>query len=107
MKHGPIALIDRETPSVVMAMQGPLYEKVISNQEVVQARNGPVIAIATEGDDRIRDKADDVIFIPATHALIDPLLASVPLQLLAYHIAAERGCDVDKPRNLVKSVTVE
>ena len=107
MKHGPIALVDQDTPSVVLATAGTLYDKVISNQEVVQARKGPVIAIATEGDEAIRQKADDVIFIPRTHELIAPLLASIPLQLLAYYIAIERGCDVDKPRNLAKSVTVE
>ena len=107
MKHGPIALIDTNTPSVVLAMEGPLYDKIISNQEVVQARKGPVIAIATEGDRAIGDKADDVIYVPQTHDLIYPLLAAVPLQLLAYYIALERGCDVDKPRNLAKSVTVE
>ena len=107
MKHGPIALIDSETPSVVLATEGPLYDKIISNQEVVQARKGPVIAIATEGDQVIREKADDVIYVPPTHELVYPLLSAVPLQLLAYYIAVERGCDVDKPRNLAKSVTVE
>ena len=107
MKHGPIALIDKDTPSIVLAMQGPLYDKIISNQEVIKARKGPVIAIATEGDEHIKDKADEVIYVPRTHDLIYPLLAAVPLQLLAYYVAIERGCDVDKPRNLAKSVTVE
>ena len=107
MKHGPIALIDNKTPSIVLATSGALYDKVISNQEVIQARKGPVIAIATEGDDAINTKADDVIYVPQTHELVYPLLASIPLQLLAYYIAVERGCDVDKPRNLAKSVTVE
>lgn len=107
MKHGPIALIDSSTPSIVLATDGALYDKIISNQEVVQARKGPVIAIATEGDHTIEGKADEVIFVPKTHELIYPLLSSIPLQLLAYYIAVERGCDVDKPRNLAKSVTVE
>ena len=107
MKHGPIALIDKDTPSIVLAMQGSLYEKIISNQEVIQARKGPVIAVATQGDENIKTKAEDVIYVPHTHELIYPLLAAIPLQLLAYYIAVERGCDVDKPRNLAKSVTVE
>ena len=107
MKHGPIALIDEKTPSVFLAPRDSLYDKTFSNLEEIKARNGPVIAIATEGDEQITRKADDVIFLPATMEPIFPLLATIPLQLLSYHIAVARGCDVDKPRNLAKSVTVE
>lgn len=107
MKHGPIALIDEHTPSVLIVPSDSLYEKTLSNLEVIRARKGPIIAIATEGDAKIAKHADDVIFVPSTIESIFPLLAVVPLQLLAYHIAIERGCDVDKPRNLAKSVTVE
>ncbi|MBI2948434.1 MAG: glutamine--fructose-6-phosphate transaminase (isomerizing) [Verrucomicrobia bacterium] len=107
MKHGPIALIDPNTPSVVLIPSDSMYEKTLSNLEVVRARNGPVIAIATEGNATIAKQADDVIYVPPTLEPIFPLLAVVPLQLLAYHVAIERGCDVDKPRNLAKSVTVE
>ncbi|MEY4387328.1 MAG: hypothetical protein RLY20_2611 [Verrucomicrobiota bacterium] len=107
MKHGPIALIDEKTPSVFLAPRDSLYDKTFSNIEEIKARKGPVIAIATEGDEQIERKADEVIYLPATLEPIFPLLATVPLQLLAYHIAVARGCDVDKPRNLAKSVTVE
>ncbi len=107
MKHGPIALIDDKTPSVVVIPSDGMYEKTLSNLQVVKARKGPIIAIATEGDKQIAKHADDVIYIPATIEPLFPLLAVVPLQLLAYHIAVARGCDVDKPRNLAKSVTVE
>jgi glucosamine--fructose-6-phosphate aminotransferase (isomerizing) len=107
MKHGPIALIDEKTPSVFLAPRDSLYDKTFSNIEEIKARQGPVIAIATEGDGQIARKADDVIYLPATVEPIFPLLAAIPLQLLAYHIAVARGCDVDKPRNLAKSVTVE
>ena len=107
MKHGPIALIDEHTPSVVVIPTDGMYDKVLSNLEVVKARRGPIIAIATEGNDQIARVADEVIHIPATIEPLNPLLAVIPLQLLAYHIAVARGCDVDKPRNLAKSVTVE
>lgn len=107
MKHGPIALIDEDTPSVFLCPKDSVYEKVMSNIEEVKARKGPVIAIATEGDTEIAHKADDVIYIPPTLEFLQPLLTVIPLQLLAYHIAVLRGCDVDKPRNLAKSVTVE
>ncbi|HEU5071462.1 MAG TPA: glutamine--fructose-6-phosphate transaminase (isomerizing) [Verrucomicrobiae bacterium] len=107
MKHGPIALIDEKTPTVFLVPRDSLYDKTFSNVEEIKARKGPVIAIATEGDDQIRRKADDVIYLPATLESIFPLLATIPLQLLAYHTAVARGCDVDKPRNLAKSVTVE
>jgi len=107
MKHGPIALIDPKTPSVFLAPRDSLYDKTFSNLEEIKARKGPVIAIATEGDEQIARKADDVIYLPAALEPIFPLLATIPLQLLSYHIAVARGCDVDKPRNLAKSVTVE
>ncbi len=107
MKHGPIALVDAETPTVFLIPRGGVYEKVLSNLEEIKARGGPVIAIATEGDEATASRADDVIYIPETPDYLQPLAAVVPLQLLAYHIALLRGCDVDKPRNLAKSVTVE
>ncbi len=107
MKHGPIALIDAQMPSVVLCPKNSVYEKTMANIEEVKARKGPVIAIATEGDEEIRKRTNDVIAIPATLEPLEPLLTVVPLQLLAYHIAVARGCDVDKPRNLAKSVTVE
>ncbi|MCA9023588.1 MAG: glutamine--fructose-6-phosphate transaminase (isomerizing) [Planctomycetaceae bacterium] len=107
MKHGPIALVDEETPSVFIAPHGHIYPKVMSNLEEVKARKGPVIAIACHGDDKIAELADDVIYVPDVEEYLQPLVTSIPLQLLAYHIACLRGCDVDKPRNLAKSVTVE
>ncbi len=107
MKHGPIALVDEQTPSVFVMPQGFIYEKVMSNLEEIKARGGPVIAIACEGDDRLQEVADDVIYIPQAVEYLQPIVAAIPLQLLSYHIALLRGCDVDKPRNLAKSVTVE
>lgn len=111
MKHGPIALVDRETPSVFLLSRGPIFEKVMSNLEEVRARGGPIIGIIGEGDDdaaeRAAAKCDDLIFVPEVPEYLQPLVTAVPLQLLAYHIALLRGCDVDKPRNLAKSVTVE
>jgi glutamine---fructose-6-phosphate transaminase (isomerizing) len=107
MKHGPIALLDERTPVVVVATDSPVLEKVISNIQEVRARGARVIAIATEGDDRVAAHADEVITIPATDWMLAPLLAVIPLQLLAYFIATERGCSVDQPRNLAKTVTVE
>jgi glucosamine--fructose-6-phosphate aminotransferase (isomerizing) len=111
MKHGPIALVDENTPSVFLIPHGPVFDKVMSNLEEIKARGGPVIAVASEGDEentaRVLDRADDVILVPEVAEYLQPLVASVPLQLLAYHIALLRGCDVDKPRNLAKSVTVE
>jgi glucosamine--fructose-6-phosphate aminotransferase (isomerizing) len=107
MKHGPIALVSPDVPSVFICPRDAVYEKTFSNIEEIKARKGPVIAVATEGDTHIATKADDVIYIPPTADFFYPLLAVVPLQLLAYHIAVLRGCDVDKPRNLAKSVTVE
>jgi glucosamine--fructose-6-phosphate aminotransferase (isomerizing) len=107
MKHGPIALIDEETPTVVIAPSDAMYEKTLSNLQEIKARGGPIIAIATEGNTAIGKQCDDVIYLPDTLECLFPLLAVVPLQLLSYHIAVARGCDVDKPRNLAKSVTVE
>jgi glucosamine--fructose-6-phosphate aminotransferase (isomerizing) len=107
MKHGPIALIDKNTPTVFLVPQDAMYDKTMANLAMIRARKGPIIALATEGDKAIRKVADDVIYLPPTLDLLNPILASVPLQLFAYHIAVARGCDVDKPRNLAKSVTVE
>jgi len=107
MKHGPIALVDRETPSVFIMPQGFVYDKVMSNLEEIKARGGPVIAIAAEGDKDVARLADDVIYVPPVEEFLSPLVTIIPLQLFAYHIAVLRGCNVDRPRNLAKSVTVE
>jgi glucosamine--fructose-6-phosphate aminotransferase (isomerizing) len=107
MKHGPIALIDDNMPVVFICTQDSAYEKVLSNMEEVRARKGKIIAVACEGDEVVAEKADHVLFVPHTLSPLMPLLAVIPLQLLAYYIAVERGCDVDQPRNLAKSVTVE
>jgi glucosamine--fructose-6-phosphate aminotransferase (isomerizing) len=107
MKHGPIALVDANTPSVFLIPRGAVFDKVMSNLEEIKARGGPVIAIACEGDEEVAERADEVIYVPTVPDYLQPLVAVVPLQLLAYHIALLRGCDVDKPRNLAKSVTVE
>ena len=107
MKHGPIALIDEEMPVVFIATKDSSYEKVVSNIQEVKARKGKVIAIVTEGDKLIPTMADYTIEIPAMHEALIPLVATIPLQLLSYHIAVMRGCNVDQPRNLAKSVTVE
>jgi len=107
MKHGPIALIDDSMPVVFICTQDSAYEKVLSNMEEVRARRGKIIAVATEGDEHVAQKADHVLYIPRTLGPLTPLLAVIPLQLLAYYVAVERGCDVDQPRNLAKSVTVE
>lgn len=107
MKHGPIALIDDRMPVVVLAIRDSVYDKVINNIQQVKARRGTVIAIATEGDDRIHREVDHVFYVPETLECLTPLLSIIPLQLLAYHMAVRRGCDVDQPRNLAKSVTVE
>ena len=107
MKHGPIALIDANMPVVFIATKDEIYSKVISNMEEVRARSGRIIAIATEGDLTIHNYADHVIYIPETHKALVPILSVIPLQLLSYHIAVLRGCNVDQPRNLAKSVTVE
>jgi glucosamine--fructose-6-phosphate aminotransferase (isomerizing) len=107
MKHGPIALIDREMPVVVLALRGRVYDKILSNLEEIRARDGIMIAIGTEGDDELKRHADHVLYVPDVPELLQPLVTVLPLQLLAYHIAVRRGCDVDQPRNLAKSVTVE
>jgi glucosamine--fructose-6-phosphate aminotransferase (isomerizing) len=107
MKHGPIALIDRELPVIVLAPQDPWYDKMFGQIEQAKARGGMVIALATDGDERIPSIADHVLWIPRTPWLLNPVISVLPLQLLAYHIAALRGLDVDQPRNLAKSVTVE
>jgi glucosamine--fructose-6-phosphate aminotransferase (isomerizing) len=114
MKHGPNALIDESLPVVVLAVCDPAdpgsvirYEKTLSNIQEVKARQGRVIAVAVEGDEVVRGLADDVLEIPPAPELLMPALEIVPLQLLAYHVAVRRGCDVDQPRNLAKSVTVE
>jgi glutamine---fructose-6-phosphate transaminase (isomerizing) len=107
MKHGPIALIDQKTPTVFVVPQDSMYEKTMANLAMIRARKGPIIALATEDDKAINKVANDVIYVPKTLEPLNPILAAVPLQLFAYHIAVARGCDVDKPRNLAKSVTVE
>ena len=107
MKHGPIALIDMNMPVVVIATKSPLYEKVVSNIQEIKARGGKILAVITEGDTVIKEMADYSIEVPETMECLESLVTSVPLQLLAYHIAANKGLDVDKPRNLAKSVTVE
>jgi glucosamine--fructose-6-phosphate aminotransferase (isomerizing) len=107
MKHGPIALINAEMPVVVIATNSPTYEKVVSNIQEIKSRKGKVIAIVTEGDEVASKIADYSIVIPDTVECLVPILATIPLQLLSYHIAVAKGCDVDQPRNLAKSVTVE
>lgn len=107
MKHGPIALVDDNLPVIVVAHQDSYYEKIVSNILEVKARNGNVVAIVCEGEHGLADMVDDIIEVPNAHPAIAPLLSVIPLQLLAYHIAVMRGCDVDQPRNLAKSVTVE
>ncbi|HTR41303.1 MAG TPA: glutamine--fructose-6-phosphate transaminase (isomerizing) [Pseudomonadales bacterium] len=107
MKHGPIALIDEETPTVFLVPGDSMYEKTMANLAMIRARKGPIIALATEGDKQIGKVTKDIFYLPKTLEPLYPILASIPLQLFAYHIAIARGCDVDKPRNLAKSVTVE
>ena len=107
MKHGPIALISEECPSVVFAPAGEVFNKVLSSMQEIKARGGPIIAITTEGAEIPEHLADEIIVIPECHEAVLPIVAAVPVQLLSYYIAVERGCDVDKPRNLAKSVTVE
>jgi glucosamine--fructose-6-phosphate aminotransferase (isomerizing) len=107
LKHGPIALVEEGVPVVAVATECHVYAKVLSNIQEVKARGAEVIAVATEGDEQIAGLADHVLYVPRTHELLSPVVVTVPLQLLAYHIAKARGCDVDQPRNLAKSVTVE
>jgi glucosamine--fructose-6-phosphate aminotransferase (isomerizing) len=107
MKHGPIALIDRDMPVFALCPRDGLREKMMSNIEQVRTREGTVIAVGTEGDQELAEKAEDVIFVPEMSPLLTPVLTSIPLQMFAYHVAVRRGCDVDQPRNLAKTVTVE
>jgi glucosamine--fructose-6-phosphate aminotransferase (isomerizing) len=107
MKHGPIALVDYNLPVVVVSAKDSYYEKVVSNIQEVKARKGNIIAVVTEDDNGLRNMADDLFVIPECHPAVAALLTVVPLQLFAYYIAVLRGCDVDQPRNLAKSVTVE
>jgi len=107
MKHGPIALIDTQMPVVFIAPRRGIYEKVLSNIEEVRARKGNIIAIITEGDESVKKLANHYIEIPDTEEMLVPLLATIPLQLLSYYVAVMRNCNVDQPRNLAKSVTVE
>ena len=107
MKHGPIALISEKCPSVFLAPRGEIFNKIVSSMQEIKARKGPVIAIATEGAELPPGLADELITIPDCHEAVLPIVATIPIQLLSYYIAVERGCDVDKPRNLAKSVTVE
>jgi glutamine---fructose-6-phosphate transaminase (isomerizing) len=107
MKHGPIALIDETLPVIVLVPRGPHYEKVISNLAEVRARQGKVLAVATKGDNEIGSHADDVVLVPETALELQPILTVLPLQLLSYYVADGKGTDVDQPRNLAKSVTVE
>jgi glucosamine--fructose-6-phosphate aminotransferase (isomerizing) len=107
LKHGPISLLDAECPLVAVATRSSVYDKLISNVMEGRARDAKVIAVATEGDDQIERISDDVCWVPDTHELLSPVLAIIPLQLFAYHVAVARGTDVDQPRNLAKSVTVE
>jgi glucosamine--fructose-6-phosphate aminotransferase (isomerizing) len=107
MKHGPIALVGERCPSVFFAPRGEIFNKIVSSMQEIKARKGPVIAIATEGCELPAGLADELITIPDCHEAVLPIIATIPVQLLSYYIAVERGCDVDKPRNLAKSVTVE
>ena len=107
MKHGPIALINEQMPTVAIVLKDHVCEKMLSQVEQAKARGGIVIAVATEGDEQIAEKADHVLYVPEVSEMLSPLVSVIPLQLLAYHIAVRRGADVDKPRNLAKSVTVE
>ena len=107
MKHGPISLLDAECPLVAVATRSSVYEKLASNVMEGRARDARVIAVATEGDNQIERFADDICWVPDTHEALSPVLAIIPLQLFAYHVAIARGTDVDQPRNLAKSVTVE
>jgi glucosamine--fructose-6-phosphate aminotransferase (isomerizing) len=107
MKHGPIALIDEKFPTIAIAPTDSVYQKMVSNMEEIKARKGKIIAIATEGNEEIKKIADDVIYIPKTLEMLTPIISVIPLQLFAYHMGVLKGCDVDKPRNLAKSVTVE
>jgi glucosamine--fructose-6-phosphate aminotransferase (isomerizing) len=107
MKHGPIALVDEEMPVVFIATHHKLYRKIISNMQEVISRHGKIIAVVTEGDEEVKNMVEEVIEVPQTIACLAPLLSVIPLQLLSYHVAVAKGLNVDQPRNLAKSVTVE
>jgi glucosamine--fructose-6-phosphate aminotransferase (isomerizing) len=107
LKHGPIALIDKDMPILALAPRDNVYQKVISNVEEIKARQGRIIMIGTRGDQQLATLTDDIIYLPLVHEEMNPILYTIPAQLLSYEIAARRGCDVDQPRNLAKSVTVE
>jgi len=107
MKHGPIALIDNDIPVVIIATNDSIYDKTVSNIQEIKARGGKIIAIVTSGDETVRKIADHVLEVPAVAEQLAPIVSSIPLQLLAYYIAVNKGRDVDQPRNLAKSVTVE
>ena len=107
MKHGPIALVDTDIPILFLATHHQLYEKIISNMQDVKSRNGRILAVETEGDEQVKKIADSVLEIPQTLNALVPLLSVLPLQILAYYVAVDKGLDVDIPRNLAKSVTVE
>jgi glucosamine--fructose-6-phosphate aminotransferase (isomerizing) len=107
MKHGPIALIDEQMPVFIIAPKQEHYDKIVSNIQEIKSRSGKIIAVVTEGDTQVKELADHVIEIPETMDALSPLLTTIPLQLLSYHIAVMRECNVDQPRNLAKSVTVE
>ena len=107
MKHGPIALLDERTPVVVSATESPVLDKVLSNISEVTVRGAHVLAVATEGSTEVAEHAEEVVYVPKTNWLLQPLLAVIPLQLLAYYIAQHKGLNVDQPRNLAKTVTVE
>ncbi len=107
MKHGPIALVDKDLPVVFVATKDTYHEKVVSNMQEIKARKGMVISVITEGDEVSTELSDDVMIVPAADEILAPMLSVIPLQLLSYYIGVAKGCDVDKPRNLAKSVTVE
>ena len=107
MKHGPIALIDEEFPCVCVAPRDSVHHKMVSNIQEIKSRGGPVIVVGTEGDTELQELADDFIGVPSTDEIFTPFLTVIPLQLLAYYVASANGCDIDQPRNLAKSVTVE
>ena len=107
MKHGPIALVDKDMPVIIIATRIGNYEKIVSNVQEIKSRNGKVISIVSEGDQIVKNLSDDYIEIPKSNEIFTPFYATIPLQLLSFHVAIERGCNVDQPRNLAKSVTVE
>jgi len=107
LKHGSIALLDKDFPVIAIAPKDDVYEKMVSNIEEVKARSAPTLVIATRGDKEIKHVADDVLYIPSVHPILQPIITSIPLQLLAYYVGTEKGLNVDRPRNLAKSVTVE